>query len=85
LTPNINEVRVFSMENDGGLPHGSRLVAFTSLSTETRADLSLDVVWTEQKQSGIIDSILRNYYIPPVIFGAFSRIKSVARWLISAT
>jgi hypothetical protein len=28
-------------------------------------------VWSEQKQSGIIDSILRNYYIPPVIFGAY--------------
>ncbi|KZT03116.1 uncharacterized protein LAESUDRAFT_738446 [Laetiporus sulphureus 93-53] len=28
-----------------------------------------DVVWPETKQSGLIDSILRNYYIPPVIFG----------------
>ncbi|KIK82235.1 hypothetical protein PAXRUDRAFT_724082 [Paxillus rubicundulus Ve08.2h10] len=27
-----------------------------------------DVVWHEEKQSGLIDSILRNYYIPPVIF-----------------
>ncbi|EPS97903.1 hypothetical protein FOMPIDRAFT_17561, partial [Fomitopsis schrenkii] len=27
-----------------------------------------DVVWPETKQSGLIDSILRNYYIPPVIF-----------------
>jgi hypothetical protein len=25
-------------------------------------------VWTEPKQMAIIDSILRNYYIPPVIF-----------------
>ncbi|KIM74460.1 hypothetical protein PILCRDRAFT_828156 [Piloderma croceum F 1598] len=31
-----------------------------------------DVVWTEQKQTGIIDSILRNYYIPPVIFAVSS-------------
>ncbi|THU99208.1 hypothetical protein K435DRAFT_719927 [Dendrothele bispora CBS 962.96] len=26
-----------------------------------------DVVWTEAKQIGIIDSILRNFYIPPII------------------
>ncbi|OCB92199.1 hypothetical protein A7U60_g409 [Sanghuangporus baumii] len=31
-----------------------------------------DVVWTDAKQSGLIDSILRNFYIPPVIF-AFSQ------------
>lgn len=28
-----------------------------------------DVVWPESKQVGLIDSILRNFYIPPVIFG----------------
>ncbi|KAH7910427.1 hypothetical protein BJ138DRAFT_1008858 [Hygrophoropsis aurantiaca] len=27
-----------------------------------------DVVWAESKQSGLIDSILRNYYMPPIIF-----------------
>ncbi|KAH7922254.1 hypothetical protein BV22DRAFT_1017693 [Leucogyrophana mollusca] len=27
-----------------------------------------DVVWPESKQSGLIDSILRNYYMPPIIF-----------------
>ncbi|THU79356.1 hypothetical protein K435DRAFT_558726, partial [Dendrothele bispora CBS 962.96] len=27
-----------------------------------------DVVWTKEKQTGLIDSILRNFYIPPVIF-----------------
>ncbi|KAI0667568.1 hypothetical protein C8Q78DRAFT_1105555 [Trametes maxima] len=27
-----------------------------------------DVVWTESKQVGLIDSLLRNFYIPPVIF-----------------
>ncbi|RDX50781.1 hypothetical protein OH76DRAFT_1380310 [Lentinus brumalis] len=27
-----------------------------------------DIVWSEAKQSGLIDSILRNYYIPPVLF-----------------
>ncbi len=29
----------------------------------------LDVVWPEGKQIGIIDSVFRNFYIPPVIFG----------------
>jgi len=28
-----------------------------------------DVVWPETKQIGIIDSVYRNFYIPPVIFG----------------
>lgn len=27
-----------------------------------------DVVWPESKQIGLIDSIFRNFYIPPVIF-----------------
>lgn len=40
-------------------------------SSLTLAFLSLDVVWPDTKQSGLIDSILRNYYIPPVIFGVF--------------
>ncbi|THH15904.1 hypothetical protein EW146_g4643 [Bondarzewia mesenterica] len=30
--------------------------------------LYTDVVWPETKQIGLIDSIFRNYYIPPVIF-----------------
>jgi hypothetical protein len=28
-----------------------------------------DVVWPETKQIGIIDSVFRNFYIPPIIFG----------------
>ncbi|CAE6419801.1 unnamed protein product [Rhizoctonia solani] len=31
-----------------------------------------DVVWSDSKQSKLIDSILRNYYIPPVIFSISS-------------
>ncbi|KAF7791991.1 hypothetical protein EIP86_003018 [Pleurotus ostreatoroseus] len=27
-----------------------------------------DIVWPETKQVGLIDSLLRNYYIPPIIF-----------------
>ncbi|KAL0573593.1 hypothetical protein V5O48_008370 [Marasmius crinis-equi] len=29
---------------------------------------SLDVVWTDQKQSNLVDSVINNYYIPPIIF-----------------
>ena len=28
-----------------------------------------DVVWPESKMVGIVDSIFRNFYIPPIIFG----------------
>ena len=28
----------------------------------------IDVVWPEAKQIGIIDSVFRNFYIPPMIF-----------------
>ena len=34
-----------------------------------RLGVMIDVVWPETKQAGLIDSMLRNYYIPPVIFG----------------
>jgi hypothetical protein len=29
---------------------------------------SADVVWPETKQIGLIDSLFRNYYVPPIIF-----------------
>ncbi|KAF8574234.1 hypothetical protein K439DRAFT_1372949 [Ramaria rubella] len=31
-----------------------------------------DVVWSEAKQVGLIDSIFRNFYVPPIIFGELS-------------
>lgn len=30
-----------------------------------------DVVWTEQKQIKLLDSIYRNYYVPPILFAEF--------------
>jgi uncharacterized protein with ParB-like and HNH nuclease domain len=30
--------------------------------------LHTDIVWPEVKQIGLIDSIFRNFYIPPVVF-----------------
>jgi hypothetical protein len=40
------------------------------LSTKAALHLCrVDIVWPEQKQIGLIDSVFRNYYIPPIIFG----------------
>jgi len=32
------------------------------------ADYQRDVVWNDAKQSGLIDSVYRDYFIPPVLF-----------------
>ncbi len=37
----------------------------------------IDVVWSEIKQIGLIDSIFRNFYIPPIIFGNVARFIAV--------
>jgi hypothetical protein len=36
---------------------------------ELNASPYSEVVWPETKQSGLIDSLLHNYYVPPIIFG----------------
>ena len=33
-----------------------------------RADPSIDVVWSDEKQSQLIESVFRNYTIPQVVF-----------------
>ena len=30
-----------------------------------------DVVWPEAKQSKLLDSIYRNYYVPPIVFDVY--------------
>lgn len=30
--------------------------------------LCVDVVWPDSKQVGLIDSLFRNFYVPPVVF-----------------
>ncbi|KAI5981513.1 hypothetical protein EDC04DRAFT_3022073 [Pisolithus marmoratus] len=37
-------------------------------SVDLDPEYQRDVVWSDEKQSGLIDSILRNYYMPPIIF-----------------
>ncbi|KAI0031023.1 hypothetical protein K488DRAFT_52980, partial [Vararia minispora EC-137] len=31
------------------------------------------VVWPEKKQVGLVDSVLRSFHIPPLIFGIWPR------------
>ncbi|KZT38537.1 hypothetical protein SISSUDRAFT_986075 [Sistotremastrum suecicum HHB10207 ss-3] len=39
-------------------------------------DYQRDVVWDSKKQMGIIDSIFRHYYVPPVLFVGVSTLPS---------
>lgn len=39
-----------------------------ALQTLTRLP---DVVWPEAKQSKLLDSIYRNYYVPPIVFDVY--------------
>lgn len=43
-----------------------------------------DVVWPEAKQIGLIDSIFRNYYVPPIIFCEFVPVLSAICSKLSA-
>ncbi|KAI0829915.1 hypothetical protein BC628DRAFT_1337206 [Trametes gibbosa] len=72
-------------EDDGDFKLGPQLVAPTAKLYTTEALHSLihegvidlnpsyqrDVVWTEQKQIKVLDSIWRNYYVPPVVFAVY--------------
>ncbi|KZT64675.1 hypothetical protein DAEQUDRAFT_732307 [Daedalea quercina L-15889] len=40
---------------------------------DTDPDYQRDVVWPETKQTGLIDSIFRNFYVPPLIFAVTYR------------
>lgn len=40
----------------------------SSFQTLTRVQ---DVVWSEAKQSKLLDSIYRNYYVPPIVFDVY--------------
>ncbi|KAG6336209.1 hypothetical protein ID866_2886 [Astraeus odoratus] len=80
-------------ENGGGyvLKNVLKLPRATTYSTQAvydqihAGDIDLspeyqrDVVWPDSKQIGLIDSILRNFYIPPVIFDSWTE-----RSLVSA-
>lgn len=56
---------------DGGInldpdyQRGTHFFPSSRMESHTRTD----VVWAESKQIGLIDSVIRNYYVPPLIFG----------------
>jgi hypothetical protein len=50
-------------------------VRFSALARHPRLSLTLgptrtDVVWSRNKMERLIDSLMHNFYIPPIIFGA---------------
>ncbi|KAG6336424.1 hypothetical protein ID866_2667, partial [Astraeus odoratus] len=45
-----------------------RTTQYTAKSLYGKFNHASYVVWSDEKQSGLIDSILRNYYMPPIIF-----------------
>lgn len=38
-----------------------------------KVHLLSEVVWTTTKQIGLIDSIMHNYHVPPLVFGGLRR------------
>ncbi|KAI9755319.1 MAG: hypothetical protein M4579_004321 [Chaenotheca gracillima] len=52
-----------------------KLSAITSLMNSPYLDLDppyqREVVWTDDRMSGLVDSLFENYYIPPVIFNTY--------------
>ena len=60
-----------SIDLDPDYQRGTLVFHQFSLSANDPSHHSpIDVVWSEQKQIGLIDSVFRNYYIPPIIFGS---------------
>ncbi|KAK1217812.1 hypothetical protein PQX77_019518 [Marasmius sp. AFHP31] len=64
----------FKLTNTLKVPRATTYAASALNEQIIRGDIELnpeyqrDVVWTTQKQIGLIDSIFRNFYVPPVIF-----------------
>uniref|UniRef100_A0A0W0G065 GmrSD restriction endonucleases N-terminal domain-containing protein n=1 Tax=Moniliophthora roreri TaxID=221103 RepID=A0A0W0G065_MONRR len=64
----------YKIQNALTPPRATTYTAQALFEQIRRGDIDLDpeyqrdVVWTAQKQTQLIDSIFRNYYIPPIIF-----------------
>ncbi|KAJ8091048.1 hypothetical protein PM082_024655 [Marasmius tenuissimus] len=64
----------FKLTNTLKVPRATTYAASALNEQIIRGDIELnpeyqrDVVWSAQKQIGLIDSIFRNFYVPPVIF-----------------
>ncbi|KAG7091635.1 hypothetical protein E1B28_010656 [Marasmius oreades] len=68
----------YKLTNTLKAPRATTYAASSLNEQITRGDIELnpeyqrDVVWSTQKQIGLIDSIFRNFYVPPIIFATTS-------------
>ncbi|KAF9258648.1 hypothetical protein L218DRAFT_824021, partial [Marasmius fiardii PR-910] len=71
-------VEEYKLTNTLKAPRATTYAASALNEQIIRGDIDLnpeyqrDVVWSTQKQIGLIDSIFRNFYVPPVIFATTS-------------
>uniref|UniRef100_A0A0W0GDG2 GmrSD restriction endonucleases N-terminal domain-containing protein n=1 Tax=Moniliophthora roreri TaxID=221103 RepID=A0A0W0GDG2_MONRR len=69
---NVWEEKEYRIQNALNPPRATTYTAqalFEQIHLGNRLDArATDVVWTAQKQIQLIDSMFRNYYIPPIIF-----------------
>ncbi|THH05590.1 hypothetical protein EW145_g4688 [Phellinidium pouzarii] len=71
LDPEYQRGHVSSLRKRGAFPALSSIRSLARTLSYAIDFASLhpcDIVWPDAKQTGLIDSILRNFYIPPVIF-----------------
>ncbi|KAG7442581.1 uncharacterized protein BT62DRAFT_935886 [Guyanagaster necrorhizus] len=72
--PPKNEPEEYRLSNALKVPRATTYTAQALYEQILNNDIDLDPeyqrgeVWKENKQTGLVDSILRNFYIPPVIF-----------------
>ncbi|KAK0213380.1 hypothetical protein DFS33DRAFT_121068 [Desarmillaria ectypa] len=72
--PVKNESEEYRLSNTLKVPRATTYTAQALYEQIISNDINLDPeyqrgeVWRESKQTGLIDSILRNFYIPPIIF-----------------
>lgn len=69
LIPLLDQIIDNTVDLDPEYQRG-KFIPFFHIEANLR--FNIDVVWPEPKQSGLIDSILRHYYMPPVIFGTYT-------------
>ncbi|KAK7027266.1 hypothetical protein VNI00_015355 [Paramarasmius palmivorus] len=72
--PRMSQARDYTLQNALQPPRATTYTAqalFEQIMNEAidlNPEYQRDVVWSTQKQIQLIDSIFRNYYIPPIIF-----------------
>ncbi|KAF9265972.1 hypothetical protein L218DRAFT_956938 [Marasmius fiardii PR-910] len=72
--PNLGQKKEYTLQNTLKPPRATTYTTqalyeqIHSGDVELNPEYQRDVVWPDEKQIKLIDSILRNFYIPPVIF-----------------